>query len=301
MALYEHDGSSGPEGNGAPRQRGRAPAGPDQPLDLKDGHISTPHCARTTFRARVFSYPGGEHEVVTAPVYHAEPSGGHRPGGDQVARSKGPIDPELQAINRKAKNQRAASQVRRLVRSAALDHLASFTFRENLQDGRIAWQCWARFVRVLRRMSGGRQWPYLVVMERQDRGAIHFHAAVKGRQDVRLLRAAWHEAIGGPGCGNIDVQGPRGRSIDKVAGYLGKYLAKDMGDRDPGEHRFRRSLGIELVQIVRRFVTDGLGAIEATRRLMASLGHSRAFVKVMENTGGGFGCVWSSSWATAPP
>ena len=42
---------------------------------------------------------------------------------------------------------------------------------------------------------------------------------------------------------NVDVQGGRGRPLERVARYLAKYLGKS-DDRVPGERRFRRSKGI---------------------------------------------------------
>ena len=72
--------------------------------------------------------------------------------------------------------------------------------------------------------------------------------AVRGRQDVDLLRAFWHSVIGD---GNIDVQAPRGKGKDRQLGlvkYLGKYLAKgfEEGHRELNGRRFRSSLGIEV-------------------------------------------------------
>ena len=83
--------------------------------------------------------------------------------------------------------------------------------------------------------------------ETQGRGAIHFHLAVKGFQDVSLLRALWTGIVGE---GNVDVQyRESGKGLQwkkvKLAFYLTKYIAKEMeGDLD--ERRFRCSLGIEI-------------------------------------------------------
>ena len=44
---------------------------------------------------------------------------------------------------------------------------------------------------------------HIVVEERQNRGAIHFHVAVVGFQDVKLIRRIWLPIVGE---GNIDVQ-----------------------------------------------------------------------------------------------
>jgi hypothetical protein len=70
----------------------------------------------------------------------------------------------------------------------------------------LAWKDLERFVKLLHRHIP--EWPYLVVMERQKRGAPHFHLAAKGWQKVLLLRSCWRKVVGD---GNIDVKAPRTR------------------------------------------------------------------------------------------
>jgi hypothetical protein len=49
--------------------------------------------------------------------------------------------------------------------------------------------------------------PYVAVLERQQRGALHPHLAVKGFQDVRLLRRCWYKIVGN-GQGQVNVKVP---------------------------------------------------------------------------------------------
>jgi hypothetical protein len=100
----------------------------------------------------------------------------------------------------------------------------------------------------LRRMLSRNGYPisYVAVLECQKRGAIHPHLAVRGFQDIRLLRRCWYK-IAGKAQGQVNVRGPRpGTSPVKLARYLSKYISKDL-DRQPREfeeHRYFCSLGI---------------------------------------------------------
>jgi len=88
------------------------------------------------------------------------------------------------------------------------------------------------------------------VMELQERGAIHFHLAVTGRQDLALLRRLWHSVVGGAENGNIDVQYFRG-SKARLAKYLGKYISKDFAKGSvKGIDRYKRSRGVKVPEEV---------------------------------------------------
>ena len=98
--------------------------------------------------------------------------------------------------------------------------------------------------------------PYVAVLECQKRGAIHPHLAVRGFQDIRLLRRCWYKIVG-KAQGQVNVKGPRpGTSPVKLARYLSKYISKDIDSqpREFEEHRYFCSLGIavptECFQIV---------------------------------------------------
>ena len=102
----------------------------------------------------------------------------------------------------------------------------------------------------LRRMlsRAGYPMPYVAVLECQKRSAIHPHLAVRGFQDVRLLRRCWYKIVG-KGEGQVNVRGPRpGSSPVKLARYLSKYIAKELDDqpREFEEHRYFCSLGIKV-------------------------------------------------------
>jgi hypothetical protein len=149
------------------------------------------------------------------------------------------------ANNQDRAARRARSRLRQLILATRADHLLTLTYRGNVTDFERACEDLSKFVRVVK----GRKpdWTYIAVAERQKRGAWHWHLAVRGRQDVGLLRASWRRVVGD---GNIDVAAARSsRHAAPLAlvRYLGKYLAKGFAeDRELNARRFRASLRIQV-------------------------------------------------------
>ncbi len=93
-------------------------------------------------------------------------------------------------------------------------------------------------------------WRWVAVPEIQEKRAArtgkrvwHWHMAVSGWQDVRLLRSLWRRVVGE---GNIDVRSPRsgGRARWgrlRLSYYLVKYIYKSVENVELGEHRYYRS------------------------------------------------------------
>ena len=190
--------------------------------------INTP---RAAIHAIMHDYGQGEVEVGWARV-----SGRPSRHGEK-GRGSAPEENEQRAVRR------AKAQVRRKCMAGDLSYLLTLTYREIVEQAR-AWGDFEAFVRLLHRYKS--DWPYVVVVELQERGAPHFHLAVRGFQDVELIRWCWRQVVGE---GNIDVQAPpeRGggqwkRSV--LARYLTKYVTKEMTAHESGKHRYRASLGI---------------------------------------------------------
>lgn len=83
---------------------------------------------------------------------------------------------------------RAKGEIRRKCLTIGADHLVTLTYRANVENRDRVLHDLERLRRALSR--AGCAMPYVVVLERQQRGALHSHIAVKGFQDVRLLRRA---------------------------------------------------------------------------------------------------------------
>jgi hypothetical protein len=177
---------------------------------------------------------------------------------------------------------------------ANLTHLLTLTYRENVTDFNRASVDLNRFVRKVKFHLP--PWLYVAVAEQQERGAWHWHLAVRGRQDVELLRRLWREIVGE---GNVDVSAPKGTRKDQrlyLVQYLGKYLVKAFatGDRKLNKHRFRSSRNIQvpmecftLSLCSERPVMD-----VALYKLKEASGGSVGFVRDGEGMLAGWACSW---------
>ena len=146
--------------------------------------------------------------------------------------------------NEKRARARAGGEIRRKCITIGADHLVTLTYRENVEDRERVLTDLERLRRMVSR--AGYPMSYVAVLECQKRGAIHPHLAVRGFQDVRLLRRCWYRIVG-KGEGQVNVRGPRpGSSPVKLARYLSKYISKDLESlpREFEEHRYFCSLGI---------------------------------------------------------
>lgn len=193
-------------------------------------------------RKRVF--PDGQCEVTVCKERHfLGPS--ERP----LTRSK-----RGESENRQANEDDAARRARKTVRhrckTIGADRLVTLTYRENLTDRALALKHWAAFVR---RLSKAAKFHYVAVIEVQQRGAIHFHVAVHGRQCYALLRSIWQAVLGtdaeGRQMGQVNVRDPHrfGFGVNghhKLASYIAKYCGKSMDVRDLNEKRYFCSKGI---------------------------------------------------------
>lgn len=147
---------------------------------------------------------------------------------------------------------RAKQKVRWLLKSVQADHLLTLSYRENMQDQNRLKADFQRFIRLVRHRYPN--FRYVAVREYQERGALHIHMGVQGRQDVRYLRSCWYRALGSAydvegelTPGQIDVSGPNRRwggargvsrwKTNKLAGYMTKYLEKGF---EVGEHHSKR-------------------------------------------------------------
>ena len=147
--------------------------------------------------------------------------------------------------NEKRAQARAKGEIRKKCLSIAADHLVTLTYRQNVEDRDRVLSDLERLRRMLSRT--GYRMPYVAVLECQKRGAIHTHLAVRGFQDIRLLRRSWYKVVGN-GKGQVNVKGPRlGSSPVKWPRYISKYIAKDLGDKSHHfeDHRYFCSLEYE--------------------------------------------------------
>lgn len=181
---------------------------------------------------------------------------------------------------------RARSQLRRKVLAGRFDRLVTLTQRENVQDVGEYMTRVRRFVRLCQRRGILRK--YVAVMERQARGALHVHFAVRGWVPVQVLRAVARRA----GFDNVDISyrrragsGTQWKRVE-LAGYLAKYMAKECV-RSVGGHRYLCSKGIEVPEDREEVRSVG----EALGRLMRAAG-AVGYVWVSDDGAVGWACSW---------
>lgn len=169
--------------------------------------------------------------------------------------------------NRQRAAKRARQNVRHLVKSAFADHMLTFSYRENVEDRARVAKDWKEFVRLYRVRYP--EWKYLAVLEKQERGALHIHVAVPGKQDIRWLLRCWLLAIGQlpaevsawlldgvklaeKSLGAVNLEPPKKRwgskgnwSREKLACYLTKYIGKEFEEADKNAKKYWASRNID--------------------------------------------------------
>lgn len=107
-------------------------------------------------------------------------------------------------------------------------------------------------------MGKHKQFHYVAVIEEQERGALHFHVAVRGRQVYPLLRSIWQSILGrGPDnehMGQVNVRNPKDfgfgvKGAHGLAAYIAKYCGKQMDCRELDQKRYFRSRGIVVPEV----------------------------------------------------
>lgn len=215
---------------------------------------------------------------------------------------------------------RARQRVRWLVKCIAADHMLTFTYRENMQDGDRLKSDLKECVRLIRVRCPDFQ--YVAVREIQDRGALHLHMAVKGKQPIKWILYCWLKAIGQAvddlnswhvnnvllgekSLGAVNVRAPRkywgGRGSewkpDRLSGYLTKYIHKDFESSSKGAKRYWHTRGIEPIKCI-KFWLNSSNFIDALREARDVVGR-QGVVDMKIWADDDIGNIWISS--TAPP
>ena len=145
---------------------------------------------------------------------------------------------ETKLENQRKKAARARKTVQRAVNAnPALNKFLTLTYAENVAELDRARQDFDKFVkRIKTRFS---DFKYIVVIEFQKRGAIHFHLLCNLPYiDVKRLAQIW-------GFGFIKIN--RIDNVDNVGAYITKYMTKDNIDpRLTGKKCYSMSRGLNL-------------------------------------------------------
>jgi len=158
--------------------------------------------------------------------------------------------------------ERSRRMIRKRCKAIRADRMLTLSTRANETRVEVWAKWWDEF---RRRMNRLKDFHYVAVLERQDRGAWHIHVAVHGRQNWKLLRSIWMSVIsksGTDGAVNDSVGngkrkwlfqqwGGKGRaSRHRIATYIAKYVGKGGDASTFNKKRYWTSKGIVLPETI---------------------------------------------------
>ena len=147
---------------------------------------------------------------------------------------------EDKEINRKQVCDRARRNIRRLVNTNIQENskFVTLTFADNVTDLKAANYEWKKFKQRLETKIGYKL-QYLVVIEFQKRGAIHYHVVMFNLSYIKNkeLQGVWKNGF---------VKINKIDNCNNVGAYVCKYLGKDLfNDRLEGQKMYFTSRGLK--------------------------------------------------------
>jgi len=140
------------------------------------------------------------------------------------------------------------------------DMLLTLTYKRNEESLTASCDHVAKFVAAIRARVP--EWKMVGAAERQKRGAVHWHLAVKGWQKLDLLWDTWLRIIGEPVREQqVNLKEFKGRSAGAIGRYIAKYIGKGFEDERPRYgHHYKTSRGLEVAERV--YHLDGGTTVE---------------------------------------
>jgi len=192
--------------------------------------------------------------------------------------------------NKQRSLRRAKSVIRKKIIEGELDHFLTLTYKENKTDLQECWKDWKKFIRLVQQKYPALK--YLVIVERQKRGAIHFHAAIHGFMHANAIRSLWLQVVG---AGNIDLKRKKdGQSIHSLAKYICKYLTKQYDELDDFKNLYRCSQNIKLKQM-KFYLPKEYALFRADEIEKALAIFIKDIKQFWEDSNGLYSCQWASS------
>jgi len=194
--------------------------------------------------------------------------------------------------NKQRSLRRARSVIRKKIIEGELDHFLTLTYKENKKDVAECWKDWKKFIRLVQKKYPTLK--YLVIVERQKRGAIHFHVAVHGFMHVQSVRCSWLQVVGE---GNIDIKRrSRNQSMHGLANYITKYLTKQYDELESFQNLYRCSKNIKLKQ-TKLYLPKEFAMVRASEIRQAIALYLHDVKQYWEDSNGLFSCQWASTLA----
>ncbi len=231
-------------------QRERPKTGTYTVISLTDYSNGHSECTATTVKDPIsFKKKSKEQREKDLQKLHDDLLDSQGVGGDEghlifmeATQPKKPITDFDRLENKHRALRRTKSVIRKKIIEGELDHFLTLTYKENKLDLKEAWKDWKKFIRLVLKKYPTLK--YLVICERQKRGAIHFHAAVHGFMHANSIRALWLKIVGE---GNIDIKRKkRDQSLHGLAKYITKYITKQFDELEDFKNLYRCSKNIKL-------------------------------------------------------
>ena len=168
--------------------------------------------------------------------------------------------------NMKRSIARSRANMRRDMLSAGMAIMWTLTYASNMEDREQAIEHRKEWERRVRKV-----YPHYVgisVLEKQARGAWHWHIAVRDWFDVRIMRDLWQQTIGEKARVHVGFKPDgNGNAYTKLSTYMSKYMGKAMEGGLEEKHRYHVSGDVN--RPVRQRFSVALGAPKNTELEMA--------------------------------
>lgn len=178
-------------------------------------------------------------------------------------RGHGPKKPE--DVERSVRRTRA--NVRRHCLNMGAAWITTLTYHENMKDRKKTLVDRQNFDRKMSKIYGDK-WKWTGVIEKQKRGAWHWHIATAFQVDQAIALQVWREVTGDPTITQVHTgfrPDGKGNAYGKCASYISKYITKDMEQTEELRHRYHVKRGSAVH--VERF-TIALNAPRNTESMM---------------------------------
>lgn len=179
-------------------------------------------------------------DIVEIYEYENEILEGYKDKIKDIKGRQAIADPKSKLENRQKTCDRAKRDIRRIVNTNIGEYskFVTLTFADNVTDLRAANYEWKKFKQRLE-FKIGYKLQYLVVIEFQKRGAIHYHVIMFNLPYIKNkdLQGIWRNGF---------VKINKINNCDNVGAYVCKYLSKDLfDDRLGGQKMYFSSRGLE--------------------------------------------------------
>lgn len=217
----------------------------DIPFTEQECDKLDPRSWETVYQLSIKTFPDGQQELIGKIKERRVDDFPHHKTTRKAKRGEAEGDAKEKSI--RASVRRAKSMIRQKAKAIGADHMVTLTVRENVQDVALFNQKFKNLMKRLNKAQHGKT-HYVATVETQQRGALHIHMAVCGRQNIKLIRSIWQSEWGGKGMAAVNVRSPyKERHLrHRIASYIAKYIDKGTDESAFNKKRYWSSKGIEV-------------------------------------------------------